>query len=336
ASFIRERYRATWQVPREILVESDLQDEELLVEFLRQQRGGAVSLRKPLRGQKKALIGMARHNAEKALERRARSHGSDPRALAQTLEYLGELTGMECAPRRLEAYDISHLGKGDRSGSMAVFVNGRPERASYRHFSIKGFEGIDDYLSMREVLTRRLERLSDERFGDRPDLILLDGGRGHVSACLPIAQEYGIPIAGMVKDSRHRTRGLVLQTGEIVELLTTSVTRDILENETQEDRANRLGLLHLLSAIQDEAHRFAHRHNERRRHSRATRYQLEMIQGVGPARRKKLIERFGSSKNIAKATLEELKAVAGIPEQVAQAIYNHFRADEADKEADLR
>ncbi|NLA71876.1 MAG: excinuclease ABC subunit UvrC [Clostridiaceae bacterium] len=332
ASFIRERYRAAWQVPREVLVESDLPDEKLLDEFLRQQRGGAVTLRKPVRGQKRALIEMARHNAEKALERRSMSRGSDPRAVTDTLKYLGQLVGLDYPPARIEAYDVSHLGKGDRSGSMVTFVNGRPERSSYRHFSIKGFHGIDDYLSMKEVLTRRLERLDDESFGSRPDLILLDGGRGHVSSCLPLARDHSIELAGMVKDTRHRTRGLVLQTGDTIELLTTSVARDILENETQEDRARRLGLLHLLAAIQDEAHRFALRHNQRKRHTRAMRYDLETIQGVGPARRKKLIETFGSSKNIADATLEEIKAVAGIPDQVAQTIYNHFQGSKADNE----
>jgi excinuclease ABC subunit C len=325
ASFIREQYRSRGQIPREILLASPLADEPLLLELLRQRRDGAVQLSYPKRGVKKALVDMARQNAGSALERRARTRGSDPRALEATLTWLGELTGAGGPPSRIEAYDISHLGQGDRSGSLVVFRDGRPERSSYRQFTIKGFEGIDDYQSMREVLSRRLARLADESFGSRPDLILVDGGRGHVSACLPLTDDLGLALAGMVKDDRHRTRGLVLASGRIVELSPAALPADFLEAETEEDRASRLGLLHLLSAIQDEAHRYALRHNERRRHQRSRRFSLEAIAGVGPARRKLLLSALGSTRRIAEASLDELTAIPGLPQSVAQAVHDHFQ-----------
>ncbi len=330
SAFIQEQYRSAGRIPREIIIPAELSDQELLTRYLRDRRGKAVDLIRPRRGQKRALADMARYNAEKALERRALSRGSDPRAIEATLQYLGELTGTAGAPVRLEAYDISHLGKGDRSGSMVVFRHGRPERSAYRHFTIKGFEGIDDYLSLRELLERRLARLEDGGFGSRPDLILVDGGRGQVSAARELAAREGIPLAGLVKDDRHRTRGLVLPRGPIVELSPSALSDEELAGETDEERARRLGLLHLLSSIQDEAHRFALRHNEQRRHKRATRYKLESIKGVGPARRKILLTAFASTKKISEASYEELAAVPGIPEQVARAVFDHFHQESAE------
>ncbi|NLA81454.1 MAG: excinuclease ABC subunit UvrC [Clostridiaceae bacterium] len=331
ASFIREQYRSQGQIPREILLPDQVDDRALLTSYLRQIRGFAVDLLLPQRGQKKALVDMARHNAEKALERRSLSRGSDPRAIEATLQYLGRLTGAKEAPVRIEAYDISHLGQGDRSGAMVVFLQGRPRPSAYRQFTIKGFEGIDDYQSMREVLTRRLARLGEESFGSRPDLILVDGGRGHVSATLALAREAGLPLAGIVKDDRHRTRGLVLADGRILELAPGAMTDQALAEETEEERAERMGLLHLLSSIQDAAHRFALRHNAQRRQKRATRYKLESIKGVGPARRKLLLSAFGSTKKISEASLEDLSALEGLPLQVAEAVYQHFHG-QADEE----
>ncbi|NLB50822.1 MAG: excinuclease ABC subunit UvrC [Clostridiaceae bacterium] len=334
ASFIREQYRVRGQIPREVLVPSLLPDQDLLNELLRQRRGAAVTLQRPQRGAKKALIDMAQHNADKALERRALSRGSDPRAIEATLQYLGELTETLGAPVRIEAYDVSHFGKGDRSGSMVVFVHGRPQRSSYRHFTVKGFEGIDDYQAMREILSRRLARLGDEQFGGRPDLILLDGGRGHVSTSLSLTEDLGLPLAGMVKDDRHRTRGLVLRSGQIVELSPVALSDQELQEESEEDRARRLGLLHLLTSIQDEAHRFASRHNEQRRHKRAKRFQLETIAGVGPSRRKALLTAFGSTKKISEASLEELAGVPGLPRAVAEAVHLHFHGQQPDGKED--
>lgn len=337
STFLREHYRTASQVPPEILVSAFPDELELVTRFLREKRGRAVTIRRPQRGSKKALLELAMMNADRALVRRSLSRGSDPQMLERTLALLGRLAGIERFPFRIEAYDISHHGKGARSGSMVVFRQGKPERASYRHFSIKGFEGIDDYKALAEIIGRRLARLNEESFGNRPDLILVDGGVGHVSAALPLAERHGLPVAGMVKDDRHRTRGLVLPSGDVVELTTAGSLRDFLADDEQGDkeddslresedlRAMRLGLLHLLTSIQDEAHRFALRHNRRVRKKQAMRYALETIPGVGPARRKRLLEHFGTSKKISEASLDELKSVTGIPYTVAEAVYNHFK-----------
>lgn len=337
STFIRGHYRVPSQIPPEILV-SALPDElELLTRFLREKRGRAVTIRHPQRGSKKALLELALTNADRALTRRALSRGSDPHVLEQTLALLGQLVGLDRFPFRIEAYDVSHYGKGARSGSMVVFRQGKPERSSYRHFSIKGFEGIDDYRALAEIVSRRLGRLDEKSFGNRPDLILVDGGIGHVSTVLPLVQKHGLRVAGMVKDDRHRTRGLVLPTGDIIELATSGSLchylsgdecgerTDDQQRETEDARAKRLGLLHLLTSIQDEAHRFALRHNQNVRQKRTMRYALETIPGVGPARRKRLLEHFGTSKKISEASLEELKSVSGIPQVVAEAVYNHFQ-----------
>lgn len=334
AAFIREQYRSASQIPPELLLSAPLADEELLSQLLRQRRGKGVRLFRPQRGAKKALVQMAEHNADRALERRALSRGSDPRAIEATLQYLGDLTGTVGAPIRIEAFDISHFGSGDRSGSMVVFRHGRPERSSYRHFTIKGFEGIDDYQSMKEVLSRRLARLADAGFGDRPDLILVDGGKGHVSACLPLARDFGLPLAGMVKDDRHRTRGLVPASGVVVELASGAICERELLAETEDERARRLGLLHLLTSIQDEAHRFALRHHEQKRHRRARRFSLETIRGVGPARRRALLSVFGSTRAVAEASLDDLRQTPGLPPQVAEAVYAHFHDGERSLEAE--
>ncbi len=342
AAFIREHYRLPSQIPREILVSAPLPEADLLQAYVRAKRGRAVTVRCPRRGAKKSLVDLAMKNADRALTRRALSRGSDPHAIEQTLALLGDLTGLGRSPVRIEAFDISHHGKGVRSGSMVVFRQGKPERSSYRHFAIRSFEGIDDYRAMAEVVSRRLARLSEESFGNRPDLILVDGGKGHVAAVLPLAREAGIPAAGMVKDDRHRTRGLALPSGAIVELAPAAPRRiagdraavaPVFEEpprsggepcESEDERANRLGLLHLLTAIQDEAHRFALRHNRKAREKSATRYALESIPGVGPARRKRLLQHFGTSRKISEAALEELMGVEGIPRAVAEAVYRHF------------
>ncbi|MGI6157016.1 MAG: excinuclease ABC subunit UvrC [Saccharofermentanales bacterium] len=325
SSLMREQYSAAWKVPREVLVASPLDDHDLMASFLASYRDGAVRLHRPQRGAKRALVEMAEKNAKNALWRRARTRGADPLAIEANLMSLADHMGLDFLPTRIEAYDISHFGEGDRVASMVVFVNGKRERASYRHFKIKGFEGIDDYRAMREVIARRLNHLDDKAFGLPPDVILVDGGVGHVSAVRDLTDGAGIPVAGMVKDARHRTRGLVTSSGKTVELSKPPPVED------DEARAARLGLLHLLTSIQDEAHRFARRHLEKRHHKRATRYTLEQIDGVGPARRKRLLRTFKTSKGVSEASLADLLNVEGLPEDVAHRVYEHFhpQAEEA-------
>ena len=255
-AFLKQHYAESSYIPKLILLPHELLDQNLLAEYLSQLADFKVELRHPQRGEKRQLLNMAETNAEQNLRRHTLIGGSAT-GLAHTLKNLAKIFGLKEAPHRIEAYDIANIGAADRTGAMVVFTEGKPLRSAYRHFKIKSFEGIDDYRSMQEILTRRLERLKDEQFGNQPDLILLDGGLGHVNAVKSILEKYApeIPVAGMVKDHRHRTRGLVLATGEEIELKTENAD----ERETADQRSERLGLLRLLTAIQNEAHRFAQR-----------------------------------------------------------------------------
>lgn len=321
-AFIKQHYAESSFIPKLILLPQALIDQDLLVEYLSKLADFKVELRHPRRGEKRQLLLMAKTNAEQNLRRHTLIGGSAT-GLAHTLKNLADIFGLKEIPRRIEAYDIANIGAADRTGAMVVFTEGKPLRSAYRHFKIKSFEGIDDYRSMQEILIRRFERLKDEQFGNQPDLILIDGGLGHVNAVKSILEKYApkIPIAGMVKDDRHRTRGLVLTTGKEIELKTVNAD----EQETPDQRSERLGLLRLLTAIQNEAHRFAQRLHKKSRLKSTIRYSLEEIPGVGPARRKALLKHFRTVKNISQAELSELQKVPGLPEKVAQTVYEHFR-----------
>lgn len=322
-SFIRTHYTQNVAVPPLVLVSALPESSEAAAAFLSARLGRKVTLRRPRRGDKKAVLDLAAMNAKNALMRHTLMGGRSRRALDETLARLGELAGCPGAPRRIEAYDISHFGGEDVTGSMVVFADGRPARKAYRHFRIRRAEGNDDYAALRDVLARRLARLGDETFGARPDLILLDGGAGQIGAVRDLAEGAGIPLAGMVKDRRHRTRGLVLTDGRVIEL---SVSPEG-EEENADERARRLGLLRLVTAIQDEAHRFAGRLRHKVGTRRRTAYRLETIPGVGEARRKALLRHFGTIRAIAEATPDELAGVPGLPRKVAEAVYAHFHAE---------
>lgn len=279
-------------------------------------------MRVPRRGAKKATVDLASKNAAWSLMRHTLMGGKSARDLEFTLRTLAEYTGCKVYPQRIEAYDISSAGAEERTGAMVVFRDGRPEHKSYRHFTIKSFEGIDDYRAMRELIERRLRQLQDENVDSRPDIILVDGGLGHVNAVKDLLDDAGITAAGIVKDNRHRTRGLVLSNGDTLELSQAA------KEEDADERAIRLGLLRLLTALQDEAHRFANRLRNQQEKKRRMQYQIENIPGIGPARRKLLLKEFGSIKKISEAGLGELKAVKGLPEEVAEAVYLHYHREE--------
>ncbi len=324
-AFIAQHYAGTGLIPNEILLPADLSEQELVEQYLSELAGRKIVLHRPRRGDKNRLLELAAKNAAAALQRYTLMGGKSATGLELTLKKLAGLTGSERALHRIEAYDISNLGAADRAGSMVVFQRGRPERASYRHFSIASFDGIDDYSALYEVLSRRLDRLDDEEFGRRPDLILVDGGQTHVAKVKPLIPP-DIALAGIVKDQRHRTRGLVLPGGEIIELREESDSEHLLiaEGEMDDARALRMGLLRLLTAIQDEAHRFARRLSGTKAKKRHLRLLLEDIPGVGPATRRKLLENFDGLAGIAAATLEQLQAVSGLPAKTAQAVYDYF------------
>lgn len=330
-AFLSQHYLSSAQIPKEILLPADIENKEILENMLAQKAGFRVRIHRPQRGSKRQLIEMAEKNAKEALQRFTLMGGKSVTGLELTLKELARLTGSKKALQRIEAYDISHFGTTDRAGSMVVFQNGRPKRSSYRHFAIASFEGIDDYSSMKEIISRRLERLGDEEFGQKPDLILVDGGVGHVGKVAPLIPQ-DIALAGMVKDSRHRTRGLVLSSGEIIELraLASSSQQNLSINEDEDDRAVRMGLLRLLTAIQDEADRFARRLSSTKAKKRQLKLLLEDIPGVGPKMRRKLLENFAGLEGVTKASLEELLAVSGLPAKTAENVYNYFHKEDED------
>ncbi|MDD4541393.1 MAG: excinuclease ABC subunit UvrC, partial [Eubacteriales bacterium] len=320
--FLRSLYEQGGSIPPLILLSSPIDNQELMGEYLSELRGGKVSLHVPQRGAKKATVDLAAKNAQWSLKRHTLMGGKSAQDLELTLRTLAEYTGCTAYPHRIEAYDVSSTGAEERTGAMVVFRDGRPERKSYRHFTIKSFEGIDDYRAMRELIERRLRHLQDENVDSRPDIIFIDGGLGHVNAVKDLLDDAGIAVAGIVKDSRHRTRGLVLSDGRTIELSQAT------EDEDADARALRLGVLRLLTALQDEAHRFANRLRNQQENKRRLQYQIESIPGVGPARRKLLLKEFGSIKKLSQTSLEELKELKGLPEEVAEAVYLHYHREE--------
>ncbi len=327
-AFLVQHYPQTPLVPPEILLPAMPPEHEGLESYLGELRGGRCYLRVPVRGEGRRLSELAAENATQALRRRTLMVGGSQTAIESALDRLGAHVGADRRLTRIEAYDISNTGGHDQAASMVVFVDGRPHRRQYRLFRIATVEGQDDYASMREILQRRLARAGDEAFGQLPDLILVDGGVGHLGVALDVIRASGLPVraAGMVKDRRHRTRALALPGGRVVELMPQqhgeadlSIEGDGMERETT------IGLLRLVTAIQDEAHRFAGQYNKKLMTRRNTRFTLEGITGIGPARRKALLKAFGGLKAIAAASLEELAAVKGVPRSAAEAVFQHFQ-----------
>ncbi len=326
-SFIEQYYSLGHSLPKEIILSEIPTNGRQIEHWLSGLRGTKVSLHRPERGLKKRWLEMGERNAGESLLRHTLVGGGYGDR-ERTLEDLRERLALAEYPRRIEAYDIANLGGVDKAASMVVFIDGKPKRSLYRHFRIKSVEGQDDYASMNEVLERRLKNLSDKEFGEKPQLILIDGGLGHLSAVRSqfTGQGADIGLAAMVKDSKHRSRGLVTMEGKEINL------RHSREEEDEMAPASRhkdLALLRLVTAIQNEAHRFAGRLQKNLSKKRNLRWNLESIPGVGPTRRKQLLKEFKTLKAISEASLDQLKAVRGLPEKTAEAVYRHFSERQA-------
>ena len=296
-------------LPAEILLPEGWEDMDSFAALLSERSWHKVTLRIPRRGEKADLLQMARRNAREEVERIT----SDAERIGRTLSELGTLAGLSQPPRRLESYDISNTGKDDMVASMVVFVDGKPLKRDYRRFQIKTLTQPDDYAAMREVLSRRFRRYldGDEKFSERPDLLLIDGGETHARAVREALSALGIfdiPILGMVKDDRHRTRALITPDGQ--------------ELGIQQSPP----LFALIGRIQEEVHRFAitYHHEKHTRSAYASR--LDGIPGIGEVRKKALLKRFGSVKAIEQAELAQLQSV--LPKPAALAVYEHFRKEE--------
>ena len=309
SEFLLRYYTLRGEIPSHIALDGDIEDMENTERWLTDKKGKRVYLTVPQRGVQKNLVDMCRKNAFEAL---GQQRGVTGKQLS-VLEELRTLLGLDKIPEYIESYDISNLAGQDNVAGMVVFENARPLKSAYRKFKIKSFSGQDDYGSMAEVLTRRLEEYKKARengeesgFGRLPDLILLDGGKGQVGAVLPVVAASGleIPVFGMVKDDRHRTRAIVSESGEIA------------------IRPNR-AVFTFVTNIQDEVHRFSIGFNRQQR-KKVLGSTLEEIDGIGKKRAKELLRFFRTIKNISAASVEELEQAPGMTHPAAVSVYNYF------------
>ncbi len=295
-------------LPHEILLPLDTEDCEELSEVLTRRAGHKVWVHVPQRGEKAELLAMARRNAAQEAERAT----TDAERVAHTLELLQKMLDLPSPPGRMESFDISNTGKSDIVASMVVYSGTRPLKSAYRRFQIKGLDGHpDDYASMAEVLTRRLQRAADgdEKFLPLPDIFLIDGGETHAKTAQQVADRFGVdvPIFGMVKDDRHRTRALVTPEGREIGI------------------SGNQAVFSLIGQIQEETHRFAITYHHQRHGKSTLRSALDEIPGVGPKRREELKRAFGTIKAIREADVEALSAV--IPRSAAEAVYRKFHTE---------
>ena len=311
-SFLKQFYAGTPFIPRELMLSDEIEDHEVLEEWLGRKRGQKVHIKVPKKGSKEKLVELAAHNAQIILNQdRERLKREEGRTIG-AVEEIGRWLSME-PPERIEAYDISNISGFQSVGSMVVYEKGKPKRADYRKFRIKSVEGPNDYASMEEVLSRRFQRGidADSGFEKLPDLIMMDGGRGQVNVALEVLNQMGlqIPVCGMVKDDNHRTRGLYFNNCEI-----------------PIDR-NGEGF-HLITRIQDEAHRFAIEYHRLLRSKGQVHSVLDDIPGIGPGRRKELMRHYQSLDEIRNAGLEELRKLPSMNERAARSVYDYFHKSE--------
>ena len=294
------------EIPPRILIDSEIESKELLEQWLCEKAGKKAEILLPQRGEQKDLVSMCRNNAADNLAQKTELLGREMSALNE----LARLLGLPAAPRVIESYDISNTAGDENVAGMVVFRDGKPYKPHYRMFKIKSFAGQDDYRSMAEVLDRRFteyENGENEGFSTLPDLILLDGGKGQISAVEQILKKHNInvPLFGMVKDSKHRTRAIATNGGDI----------SIKANESA---------YRLVTTIQDEVHRFAIGYHKKRRSKKMLSSELLTIEGIGEAKAKALLKHFKTMKAIREASVDELSAVAGINRSLAEKIYSEF------------
>lgn len=324
-SFLSQYYSGTPFIPHQIFLQEEVPGKEVLEQWLSEKRGSKVFLVTPKRGKKEKLVELAQKNAELILsqdkERIKREEGRTIGAVKEIADLLG-LPNIE----RMEAYDISNTSGFLSVGSMVVFEKGRPKRSDYRKFRLRTVEGPNDYASMREVLTRRFthgqQELSEAEGEDRsenelssftrfPDVIMMDGGRGQVNIALDVLKELGldIPVAGMVKDDHHRTRGLYYNNVEL-----------------PIDRSSEG--FKLITRLQDEAHRFAIEYHRSLRGKNQVHSFLDDIEGIGPARRKALMREFSSAEEMGRKTVEDFMAIPEMNREAAENLYRYFHPED--------
>ncbi len=326
-AFIQQFYSGTPYIPKELLIPMPLPDQEILEDWLSQQKEQSVHLIVPQRGEKAKLLNLAAQNAELTLSQFGEKLKNDEQKTRGALKELSACIGLseEEYPERIEAYDISNTFGYESVGSMIVFEDGRPKNSDYRKFRIQTVQGANDYASLEEVLTRRFRHAFDEmrklsmeqtdfslgRFTRLPNLILMDGGKGQVSVCEKVLARFNldIPVAGMVKDDSHRTRGLYYKNREYT-------------------LANAREAFHLITRIQDEAHRFAITYHKKLRSEAQVASLLDQIPSIGPKRRKDLLQQFGSVDHIRRLSIPELLTAPSMNRKAAEEVYSFFHPKE--------
>ena len=331
-AFVKQFYDATPYVPPRILLQHPLEEADSIVKWLREKRKGNVRLHVPQRGEKRRLVQMVAENAEQGLEQLRVKQTSDTAAMDAAMLELQEALSLPYPPKRIECYDISNIQGTNAVGSMVVFEDAKPKRAHYRRFQIKSVKGVDDYSMMREMLTRRFKRLSQSRkpreldalegdvesaavsngnassknaWGIEPDLVLIDGGKGHLGAALQVFLELGIndiPLASLAKENE--------------ELFIPMMSESIMLPRNSQG-------LYLVQRARDEAHRFAITFHRERRSKKSVQSALDLVPGIGPKRKRMLIRRFGSVRGVSSASVDEIAAVPGMTLSLARSVKNY-------------
>ncbi len=301
-TFIKQFYMEQEYIPKELIIEDDIEDSFILQEWLSSKKGQKVIIKVPQKGEKRSLIEMVRKNAIEYLEKFSDTNKRKYEKSIGALDELKAILSLEKRPKRIESFDISNIQGVDSIGSMVVFTDGKKDKKEYRRYKIETVIGPNDYDSMAEIVDRRI------KYGNLPDLILLDGGKGQVSAVKKVLKLHNveIPLWGMYKDDKHRTKGLISQEKQI-ELDKTS------------------NLYRFVAGIQEEVHNYAITYHRSLRNKSLTKSVLDDIQGIGEKRKKALLNHFKDVENIKKATFEELLEVDGMNKTSCKSVYDFFR-----------
>ena len=302
SSFIKQFYIEQEYIPKEIIIEYDIEDRFIIEEWLSSKKSQKVSITVPLKGDKKNLVDMVYKNAVEYLEKFSNINKRKYEKSIGALEELKNILSLEKIPKRIESFDISNIQGVDSIGSMIVLTNGKKDKKEYRRYKIKTVIGSNDYDSMAEIVERRL------KYGNFPDLILLDGGKGQVSSVKKVLDKYNveIPLWGMYKDDKHKTKGLISQEKEIKLDKTTNLYR-------------------FVASIQEEVHKYAISYHRSLRNKSLTKSILDDIQGIGEKRKKALLNHFKDIEAIKKATINEILEVEGMNKSSSESVYNFFR-----------
>ena len=302
SSFIKQFYIEQEYIPKEIIIEYDIEDRFIIEEWLSSKKSQKVSITVPLKGDKKNLVDMVYKNAVEYLEKFSNINKRKYEKSIGALEELKNILSLEKIPKRIESFDISNIQGVDSIGSMIVLTNGKKDKKEYRRYKIKTVIGSNDYDSMAEIVERRL------KYGNLPDLILLDGGKGQVSSVKKVLDKYNveIPLWGMYKDDKHKTKGLISHEKEIKLDKTTNLYR-------------------FVAGIQEEVHKYAISYHRSLRNKSLTKSILDDIQGIGEKRKKALLNHFKDIEAIKKATINEILEVEGMNKSSSESVYNFFR-----------